>query len=82
MYYVSVIKHQGRPVVQIALGGKARANFPLTKTGCRAAGRWLAERRQTGWLNSSTVDYPEVSSRFRGDISELMQEGYYAALDT
>jgi hypothetical protein len=69
-------------VVQIALGGKARVNFPLTKKGCRAAGMWLADQRQTKWLNSSTVDYPEVSSRFRGDVRELMQEGYYAALDT
>lgn len=49
----------------------------MTKRGCIAAGKWLAEIGAEDWSNSSSVDFPkEVKPRFRHNVSDLMVEGF------
>lgn len=74
--FVSVTRIDGEAVVSIN-AAEGRKFFPLTKRGCIAAGKYLAEIRAESWSNSSSVDFPkEVKRSFRHDVSELMMQGY------
>ena len=76
MIFVSVTKNDGQAVVSIN-AAQERKYFPLTKRGCIAAGKWLAEIGADSWSNSSSVDFPkEVKPRFRHNVSDLMTEGF------
>jgi hypothetical protein len=74
--FVSVTKNNGVAVVSID-SDEGKKFFPLTKRGCIAAGKHLAEIGADSWSNSSSVDFPkEVKPRFRHNVSDLMGEGF------
>lgn len=78
--FVSVDKVKGVAVVKVRIGDKHR-HYPLTKVGCRTAGKELFEAGAESWMNSSSVDFPhEVKRGFRHDVHELMTEGFRTAM--
>lgn len=80
-YFVSVTMYQGRACVKVDGRADGIMYFPLTAKGCRAAGAWIAEKKQESWMNSSSVDFPkEIKPSFRHDVRELMNEGFAACI--
>lgn len=53
------------------------ADFPLTKRGCIAAGKFLSEIKAESWMFSSSVDFPkEVKPSFRHNVLDLIDQGF------
>ena len=74
--FVSVTTNDGQAVVSIN-SAEGKKYFPLTKRGCIAAGKYLAEIGAESWSNSSSVDFPkEIKPSFRHNVSDLMVEGF------
>jgi hypothetical protein len=78
-YFVTVTKQADDAVIEIDGGGR-NEQFPLTKRGCLAAGRYLFNAKQESWMCSSSVDFPkEVKPTFRHNVHDLIQEGFSEA---
>jgi hypothetical protein len=66
-------------VVEIANG---REVFPLTKTGCTAAGRYLFDRGIYEYTASSGLDFPREYKRgFKGNVHDMVIGALQAEVD-
>lgn len=80
--YVCVTKVKGQAVLQVEFTDDKKQTYPLTFENCRQAGRDLFNAGAESWTNSSSVDFPqETSPGFRGDVRELMGQGYQQEMD-
>jgi hypothetical protein len=80
--FVTVETHRGNAVLKVSTGDNSCQRYPLNYEGCRQAGRDLHDAGVEDWMCSSSVDFPqEVKAGFRGDVRELMTEGWQQAYD-
>lgn len=75
--YLRVFGSGKKAVLQITGIGNNNKDFPLTIPGCVKAGEYLFELRQSNWMCSSSIDFPQEHKKwFNGDIRQLIMEGY------
>ncbi len=81
--YVTVCRIDHKAVVKVRFHCGLSTTFPLTKAGCRLAGKALYDAGEESWMNSSSVDFPgELGKRYASlDVRELMSEAFQAELE-